>query len=77
MPNAKLSLAEFKALQHCLPYMIMKRDQAEVGLAYRALKKQGARGHKVTPQVLAAREEMKAKIISLNSSREYKTAQAR
>jgi len=57
--------------------MIMKRDQAEVGLAYRALKKQGARGHKVTPQVLAAREEMKAKIISLNSSREYKTAQAR
>ena len=51
-----------------LPYLILKKEQAEVGLAYRALKKTGVQGRKITDEVQQSREAMRDKIIALNRS---------
>lgn len=54
-------------LERCLPYFIIKREQAEVGLAFMRLKSQGAQGKRVTPEGLQAREEFRNQLRSINS----------
>lgn len=54
-------------LEHCLPYLIMKRDQAEIGLAYRELRKLGSKGRKLTATDIELREEFRGRMRSLNS----------
>lgn len=54
-------------LEHCLPFLICKRAQAEVGLAYRELRKQGSKGRKVTEGDIAARDACYQQIRELNS----------
>jgi hypothetical protein len=54
-------------LEKCMPYFIMKREQAEVALAYRALRDQGSKGRKLTNDDVQARDGMYRKIRSLNS----------
>lgn len=54
-------------IRHILPHLIMKRDQAEVALAYRDIRKMGSKGRKLTAEDLAIREEMRQKMRSLNS----------
>jgi len=54
-------------IERILPYLIMKKDQAKVALAYRELRKAGSKGRKVTAEDLAAREEMRSKMRELNS----------
>lgn len=41
-------------LKNCLPYFIVKRERAELGLAFRILK--GTHGKRVTPELFAKRE---------------------
>jgi hypothetical protein len=60
-------------LRRVHPYMICKAEQAEAALNYRALKAQGSRGQKVTPEQLQARDDMRNKVIALNSSSVHKT----
>lgn len=43
-------------LEQCLPYFIMKKGQAEIGLAFQALKSQGTRGKKLSLEVVQQRE---------------------
>jgi hypothetical protein len=47
-------------LQNCLPYFVLKRDQAELGLAF--VSTQGAHGIKTSPEVLARRRELQQKL---------------
>lgn len=54
-------------LAHCLPYMIIKREQAEVALAYRELRKLGSKGRKISAEELASREAFRSRIHTLNS----------
>lgn len=54
-------------LEHCLPYMIMKKQQAEIGIAYRELRKLGSKGRKLTPGDIQARDEYYKQIRVLNS----------
>jgi hypothetical protein len=56
-------------LEHCLPYLIIKRDQADVGLAYRAIRDLGSKGRKLTAVDISDREEFRSKIRSLNGSK--------
>jgi hypothetical protein len=56
-------------LEKCLPYFIIKREQADVGLAYRALRDQGSKGRKLTPIDISEREEFRKQIRSLNGSK--------
>jgi hypothetical protein len=52
-------------LEQCLPYFIMKRDQAEVGLAFQALlnrRVRCGRGHSVAPEVVQQRDEFHEKL---------------
>jgi hypothetical protein len=56
-------------LQRCMPYFIIKREQAEVGLAFRKLKSLGTQKFtRVTPEQLQQRDAMYRKIHLLNSS---------
>jgi len=54
-------------LQRCLPYFIVKKQQAEIGIAFRELKSRGKRGVVVPPQDMAQREALRNKIHLLNS----------
>jgi hypothetical protein len=54
-------------IRHIMPYLIMKREQAEIALAYRELRKLGSKGRKLTPVDLEVREEFRQKMCSLNS----------
>jgi hypothetical protein len=56
-------------LRRCLPYFIIKREQAEIGLAFRNLKNLGTQKFtRVTAEQLQQREAMYQKIHLLNSS---------
>ena len=54
-------------IRHIMPYLIMKRDQAEIALAYREIRKSGVRGRRVTPENLDAREALRLEMRALNS----------
>ena len=54
-------------LQHCLPYFIVKHQQAVIGIAFRELKSRGRRGVLVSPEDMAQREELRNKIHLLDS----------
>ena len=54
-------------LEHCLPYLICKRAQAEIALAYRELRKAGSKGRKLVNDDIAARDACYAQIRELNS----------
>jgi len=54
-------------LEHCMPYFIMKKEQAEIGLAYREIRKMGSKGRKLTSADIQMREEMRSKMRNLNS----------
>lgn len=56
-------------LLHCLPHFIIKGEQARVALAYRALRRQGSKGTKLTPDVIQARDSYAAQMRLLNKSR--------
>ena len=56
-------------LEHCLPYLIIKRDQADIGLAYRALRDLGSKGRKLTLVDISEREGFRSAIRSLNGSK--------
>lgn len=56
-------------LERCLPYFIMKRQQAEIGLAYRALRDQGSKGRKLTLVDIQERESFRSNIRVLNGSK--------
>ena len=53
-------------LEHCMRYMICKRDQAEIALAYRALRDQGSKGRKLTLVDVQGRDELRNKLCTLN-----------
>lgn len=61
-------------LQHCLPYFIIKREQAETALAYRALKRQGSKGRRQSPEVIQQREAFRLQMKALNN---FKKADSR
>jgi len=52
-------------LKHCLPYFIIKREQAETGLAFRRLT--WDRGRRVSSEDLVLREQYRNKMCSLNA----------
>ena len=54
-------------IRHIMPYLIMKREQAEIALAYRELRKTGSKGRKLTQVDLEMRESFRDKMCSLNS----------
>lgn len=54
-------------IRHILPYLIMKKDQAELALAYRELRKMGSKGRRLTSVDLEMREDLRLKMRSLNS----------
>jgi len=54
-------------IRHILPYLIMKREQAEIALAYRELREQGSKGRRLEPVDLEMREELRNQMRSLNS----------
>ena len=54
-------------IRHIMPNLIMKREQAEVALAYRELRKQGSKGRKLTSVDIDAREVLRQEMRSLNS----------
>lgn len=54
-------------IRHIVPYLIMKREQADVALAYREIRKAGSKGRKLTDVDIEMREEMRQKMRSLNS----------
>jgi hypothetical protein len=54
-------------LEHCLPYFVMKREQAEIGLAFMKLRDQNCQGRRqVSPEVLALRESFRLQIHGAN-----------
>jgi hypothetical protein len=55
-------------LARIMPYLICKREQAEVGLAYRVLRDLGSKGRKLTPEDLKARAGFREQMQNLNSS---------
>jgi hypothetical protein len=54
-------------IRHIMPYMIIKREQAEIALAYREIRKSGSKGRKVTADDLTVRESLRQSMCSLNS----------
>jgi hypothetical protein len=54
-------------LEHCLPYFIMKREQAEIGLAFMRLKVKGSQGKKISIVELQAHEDLRNKLRAINS----------
>jgi hypothetical protein len=60
-------------LQKCLPYFIIKREQAEIGIAFCTLKSRGTpRFVRVSEESLQQREELRNKIHLLNSPQSAK-----
>ena len=55
-------------LERCSPYMIIKKEQAEVALAYRALRRLGSKGRKLTDEDISMRDEFYTTIRSLNGA---------
>jgi hypothetical protein len=53
-----------RILQGCLPYFILKREQAEIAIAFRRL--QGTRGTRTTPELFASREALRVQMSVLN-----------
>lgn len=53
-----------RILRGCLPYFILKRSQAEVALAFRALV--GRAGQRVSAEIFAAREDLQKQMAMLN-----------
>jgi len=59
-------------IRRCLPYFIIKREQAEVALAFRDLKTRkrlNFNNSRLTPLMLMQRDELHDKIRSLNGAR--------
>lgn len=59
-----------EVLRKCLPYFILKAEQAKLALAFRDIKRwkyQEQRNRRVTPSMLADRDAMQQKMMSLNS----------
>ena len=57
-------------LEKCLPYFILKREQAEVALAFQRTVKHGrGRGVKLSDENRAFREECKGKLLRLRQER--------
>jgi hypothetical protein len=54
-------------IRHIIPYLIMKREQAEIALAYREIRKAGSKGRRLNAGDLEVREELRQKMRSLNS----------
>lgn len=75
LPVFSWTLNELQAeaiIRRCLPYFIIKGEQAKVALAFRELKSrkhQLLRNAKVTPEMLQRRDELHDKIRSLNGAR--------
>lgn len=56
------------ALEHCLPFFVMKREQAEIGLAFMKLRDENSQGRrKVLQSVLDLRESFRLQIQGANS----------
>lgn len=55
-------------LERIKPYLICKREQAEVGLAYRTLREQGSKGRKLTFGDIKDRDVFRNRIRVLNGS---------
>jgi hypothetical protein len=53
-----------KILEGCLPYFILKREQAEIALAFRQLT--GKRGTRTSPELYASREALRIQMSVLN-----------
>jgi hypothetical protein len=60
-------------LEHCLPYFIIKREQAEVGLSYRELRRMGSKGRRLVTGDIEAREVLYQKLKELNGPMGGKT----
>ena len=56
-------------LAKCLPYLIVKRAQAEVGLAFMELRSKNWSRKKVSDSTLAIRDQYRTKIQELNAGR--------
>lgn len=54
-------------LRRCLPYFLIKREQAEIAVAFSELKRSHSRGTQVPVEHLAQREVLRTKIHVLNS----------
>ena len=54
-------------IRHIMPFLIMKRDQAEVAIAYREIRKAGSKGRKLTNEDMEVRECLRQQMRSLNS----------
>jgi hypothetical protein len=54
-------------LEQCLPYFIMKKGQAEVGLAFQFLKERGIRGKKLSSEVVTQRESFHEKLKAMHA----------
>lgn len=55
-------------LRRCLPFFVIKKQHAEVGLAFRQLKGIGRRGRWLTDSNLAMREDFRLQIQRLNQA---------
>jgi len=60
-------------LRRCLPYFIIKAEQAQIALDFRNLmiESRGKRGTPVTSEALAKREDFQRRIIALNSAKGF------
>lgn len=54
-------------LRRCLPYFIIKRQQAEIGIAFREIKCIGKPWQRVSEEELLRRDELRNQIHKLNS----------
>ena len=70
LPIYQWRLNELQAevvLAKCLPFFVIKREQAEIGIAFRSLKSSGRRGQAVSEDVLRQRDAFRDRIHLLNS----------
>jgi hypothetical protein len=60
-------------IRRCLPYLIIKQEQARLVLMFRALMadSKGKRGTPVEASAMAQREELRRKVVALNSAKGF------
>ena len=62
-------------LRRCLPYFVMKKAQAEIGIAFESLKTSNRGRRKVSDAEIAAREQHRLGIQKLNSPAHHSVVQ--
>lgn len=62
-----------EVIRRCLPYFIIKAEQARLGLLFRALinESRGKRGSPVEADAIERREELRQKVVYLNSAKGF------